>query len=540
MSSQEYQSTSTPLRDFLNPDPETSFFRSWAIRARNPASAYSSSSDVSPGCRTPITSPISPRPLARRPRRREVPGRSTESHAHQFERGLYRRDATEQQSYLSQSNPGSPAYQPTPPRDRGSGDALAPRSSSNASSLAKRALSLVKGSVSAKNASAAQDTKLNKPPKSLAWKHESFGHYLEIRSGKKEDPDRAIAEAQDTTLRVHYGSNPTSHTAARTNKIIGHSKSKVSLRPSTTKSTDSSSPEGKPPKESLVDRTKRILGIKSAVSLTIEPSTRGRQRSTAETLDRTSAALRNLVELTPPSGSSTSNMSTASIGGKPKHHHVFRPHYHRHHTGHSSSSSVRRIMFGKPPVSTPNDECMYTGSDSQQYFRVELSAPDAPKYLPSEARRIGTPPLPESKQRGFFFDYNPPQIPSPPSSADPWPNEPMNTSTLQPRQYNTLRPAKSFGAQGPRSPAGHPRSPGGRPQNNDPDGVDWFRVKLALGQADEERGGFELHVPEHLPSSPLCPRHPKHKSGGKGVCVYHGRNKMGPDDVVVEREGLWR
>jgi hypothetical protein len=30
-------------------------------------------------------------------------------------------------------------------------------------------------------------------------------------------------------------------------------------------------------------------------------------------------------------------------------------------------------------------------------------------------------------------------------------------------------------------------------------------------------------VPEHLESSPLCPRHPKHVSGGVGWCPYHGR-----------------
>lgn len=36
---------------------------------------------------------------------------------------------------------------------------------------------------------------------------------------------------------------------------------------------------------------------------------------------------------------------------------------------------------------------------------------------------------------------------------------------------------------------------------------------------------FALNIPEHLPSSPLCPKNPKHKSGGKGTCVYHGKRK---------------
>jgi hypothetical protein len=30
---------------------------------------------------------------------------------------------------------------------------------------------------------------------------------------------------------------------------------------------------------------------------------------------------------------------------------------------------------------------------------------------------------------------------------------------------------------------------------------------------------FEFDLPEHLPSSPICPANPKHKLKGKGVCV---------------------
>ena len=33
----------------------------------------------------------------------------------------------------------------------------------------------------------------------------------------------------------------------------------------------------------------------------------------------------------------------------------------------------------------------------------------------------------------------------------------------------------------------------------------------------------EHNVPDHLAGSPLCPMHPKHKTGGLGVCPYHGR-----------------
>lgn len=36
---------------------------------------------------------------------------------------------------------------------------------------------------------------------------------------------------------------------------------------------------------------------------------------------------------------------------------------------------------------------------------------------------------------------------------------------------------------------------------------------------------FEIDIPEHYPSSPLCPMNPLHPSGGTGICVYHGRRR---------------
>ncbi|KAK4888476.1 hypothetical protein LTR27_012641 [Elasticomyces elasticus] len=52
-------------------------------------------------------------------------------------------------------------------------------------------------------------------------------------------------------------------------------------------------------------------------------------------------------------------------------------------------------------------------------------------------------------------------------------------------------------------------------------------VEEALNDDEEDDTimGFELNVPDHLPSSPLCPLNPKHKSGGKAICPLHGRKK---------------
>lgn len=46
-----------------------------------------------------------------------------------------------------------------------------------------------------------------------------------------------------------------------------------------------------------------------------------------------------------------------------------------------------------------------------------------------------------------------------------------------------------------------------------------------------------LDIPEHLPSSPLCPMHPKHKSGGKGICPFHGRRRVDEETASTRMKG---
>ena len=141
----------------------------------------------------------------------------------------------------------------------------------------------------------------------------------------------------------------------------------------------------------------------------------------------------------------------------------------------------------------------YIGSDSNQYFCVEISDPDGPSYLPSEARRINPPPSPKSmshnRHRGFFFDYNAPDETALTPSPGIVENRPLASCERSKRGSS---------------------------------GTDWYRVKLAADEIKDANHfySFELNVPDHLPSSPLCPKHPKHhRTGGKGVCPYHGRNK---------------
>ncbi|KAL8758092.1 MAG: hypothetical protein Q9184_004036 [Pyrenodesmia sp. 2 TL-2023] len=437
-------------------------------------------------------------------------------------------------------SPDSAALKRTSTKTRASLDSRASRTSSNASSLAKRALRLInRPSGSASPSAKPARTSSKSARGGHVWKRQISGHWLEIRVGKGlETPTKPPDTDPQERPQGLVPAPPTGPDAARRGtRTSDPSRGRMPLRPSSTKSQESSSAEEKP-KESLVTRTKRKLGISNSTStLPSRISTPSlHQSETGKVLDRASTALRDYVDkhkLTPPSGStSTSNVSALSAGGKSKRQRrgLFRPGYRRQKTGHSSSSSVRRIMFGKAPASTPDVDSMYTGSDRQQYFRVELTDANAPTYLPSEARRIGTPPLPgeNSKLRGFFFDYNAPMS-TREQSEGVWPNAPMNAAPLPHRQQGLRSPGQRF------MPS---RSPGGRTVQDVMD-VDWFRVAVAMDAEKREKERFELNVPDHLPSSPLCPKHPKHKSGGKGVCVYHGRNKTGTDDVGDEGMG-WR
>ena len=208
---------------------------------------------------------------------------------------------------------------------------------------------------------------------------------------------------------------------------------------------------------------------------------------TGHLLQRASSVLRNLADnkLSPPS-SASSNLSIAASYSRNKR---LSPLYR----GHSVNSSMGNMHGGKGPAgtpATPDSELMYLGSNAERYYRVEISDPGGPTYLPSEARRIGTPPLPgeDGRRRGFFFDYN---VPSPDDDESTTPSR-------------HLRP---------------------RLEKKGPLKGDWYLAKLEADEARDTTSHFDFNVPDHLPSSPLCPKNPKHKSGGKGICVYHGRNR---------------
>jgi hypothetical protein len=60
-----------------------------------------------------------------------------------------------------------------------------------------------------------------------------------------------------------------------------------------------------------------------------------------------------------------------------------------------------------------------------------------------------------------------------------------------------------------------------------PTAREWWDVEkdevTAVAILGLQRPIFDIKTPDHLPSSPLCPMNPKHRSGVIGICVYHGK-----------------
>lgn len=231
------------------------------------------------------------------------------------------------------------------------------------------------------------------------------------------------------------------------------------------------------------------IGLATSAQVPVELLEPPKGTKTRGLLDRASSALAQMKKQD-TSPEITTNTRTTSPHLVPGHH---KP-------ADSDSSSVRNLMMGKPPVSTPDSDALYGGEDNKQYLKVEISDPDGPTFLPSEARRISTPPLPsdgprKGRLRGFFFDYHAPD-------ADESPLEGGDTPGAFVPSSKTVAATRSTGQR------------------------DWLSVQLMMEDARESEEHFDLNVPEHLLGSPLCPRSPMHRSGGTGICVYHGRTRL--------------
>lgn len=212
----------------------------------------------------------------------------------------------------------------------------------------------------------------------------------------------------------------------------------------------------------------------------------------------------------------------------------------------SSQLSRRR---GGVPSNTPDDRATYTikrsaSAETEEFLKIDISVRGNTSYLPSEARRIHTPPLPQDgldgRKRGFFFDYNTPKSLS--KSM-----RPSSTSPLLRRDRNPERRTSGASTIGKRTTSFKIK------KSLRISTADWYDMKLAQvdntgddldddnGDMEADlwstahdasiRGGiatvnccdaleqskklqedeeFDMTIPEHLPTSPLCPRNPRY------------------------------
>ena len=251
------------------------------------------------------------------------------------------------------------------------------------------------------------------------------------------------------------------------------------------------------PKAGLYSRSKRFIkGLGRSNGSPREPDLSDADSGKSKTrvlLDQTSGLLQISID---KDSKAHNSPDTPSPSGESTSSRKFYSYLNRKATAMSKSSSIINLVMGKPPVNTPAEGALYATGNRNDYFKVEISDPDGPTFLPSEARRIGTPPLPSDRPRsgrlrGFFFDYSSPGgIRTPDTPRDTSPNHPSAT------RKDTM------------------------------DSEVMLPFRFEPDARSESR--FELNVPEHLPGSPLCPRSPLHPSGGKGICVYHGRTRTLP------------
>ncbi|MCJ1284524.1 accessory factor associated with RNA polymerase II [Xylographa opegraphella] len=341
------------------------------------------------------------------------------------------------------------------------------------------------------------------------WKRETSSHLIELRVTRRDH--------QKGSPPVGDFPQPTTTDEKRVDGKHGYevTESAVSTLQRTGTITASSStarrntPLSKPRteySEGLYCRVRRRLGLKKGrfPGSDEEKSMGGIKSETGMMLSHAAELLRDVPDRRPTLNALSTRTSKLSIAAA----------HHQEGAQSSATSSLRNLFMGKVPLPTPDPAELYTGSDNGQYFRVEMSSSEAPNFLPSEARRIDTPPMPGGKDsgrklRGFFFDFRPPGEDSEPTPLS--------------REASSVN-RKSF------------QSFGTKPEGSDSQKErEWFRVRV---QTFSDQNTFELDVPDHLPNSPMCAKNPKHTSGGKGICPYHGRARTGSTQASDSTEKI--
>ena len=158
----------------------------------------------------------------------------------------------------------------------------------------------------------------------------------------------------------------------------------------------------------------------------------------------------------------------------------------------SAHRSLRRrlgdaLRKHSPDRNTPSKETKTGLMEKGKPFKIDLPA-RTNSFLAAEAQRVTTPPVAPG---GFFFD---------PRTSTYDHRIPSNTVSLAAPQAWPYKPTRS--------------------KSKVRTEEEWFFKSDLPGLEDPPSP--ETDIPEHLPSSPLCPRHPKNKSKGQGRCPLHG------------------
>ncbi|KAK0102891.1 accessory factor associated with RNA polymerase II [Cadophora gregata] len=180
----------------------------------------------------------------------------------------------------------------------------------------------------------------------------------------------------------------------------------------------------------------------------------------------------------------------------------------------SASSSVFKLLLGKAPAVTPNPDYQYEGTDGKTYLKVDIASPDPiePTFLPSEAKRVNTPPMfpgtPDLQPRGFFFDLKPRGE----GSISTSPVSSSSNAAAKNRSNGTSPSIEWWEADTQHASTGNKSAR-------------LLNIEIDAPMNQSPRASFELNLPEHLPNSPLCPKNPMNESGGTVICPYHGRKR---------------
>ena len=164
----------------------------------------------------------------------------------------------------------------------------------------------------------------------------------------------------------------------------------------------------------------------------------------------------------------------------------------------SADGSCGKHHLDQQPLETLHSRQWYMSTNSKKHHHIDLGNRNAAVFLSSKAISINTPLLSSTnltdkdRLRSCLFDL------SAPSSFD---SLPLRLKTQRPKASVDVRSSTTSS-----NPA-------------------WFRVRVEGSEDPSSDDELGQNIPDHLPSSPLCPRHHKHLSGGTGDCVMHGRNR---------------